>query len=104
MSMFNSALIKGIGRLGAAFLIRISPNKRTYVVLAAVFFAVVLVLPAVTPTFNFLNVSSDWMQSAFAAKDKDKKPNVKITPVGTQLAARERLLRCLQSNLIAQVL
>jgi hypothetical protein len=27
-------------------------------------------------------------------------PHVKITPLGKQLAARERLLRCLQGNLI----
>jgi amidase len=47
-------------------------NGRTFVVLAAVFFVFVLMLPI---TFNFLNVfnlASDWTQSAYAAKDEDK--------------------------------
>ena len=53
--------------------IRIPLNKRTYVVFVAIFL-VVLALPAVSPTLNFLNVfnvSSDWTQSAFAGSTGD---------------------------------
>jgi hypothetical protein len=47
-------------------------NRRTYVVLAAVFFALVLMLPPTFHFFNVFNVTSDWTQSAYAAKDEYK--------------------------------